>query len=918
MPSPDLLFAISNFNHKTFEDASTTSSRFFFTVTMTGYAGIVYHSLNRHLLHLPLQKAYIRVWIVDISARITLSQVFENESGSPTSRAKYVFPLPASASVCAFELEHADGRVLTGVTEETPEAAPIFGVHARESARLDQLFTISVGSIPARQKVTVKLTFVMNLLDEGSDHVCLRLPMAIAKRYGETPAAILTTDRRTRVQITVDAQTSDVIQDIRSPTHKIYPKRFRTRTGATDGQRMTVTWLSETFLDQDFVLEVHARGLNESRCFAEIHPKRADTIAMQLSFVPKFEMPRVASHEYIFVVDRTSSMSGAPMETTKRTLEMLFRLLPDADTTFNIFSFASKVDGMWERSVPLNEENMQYAILNTQAIRANDSGTGFAHALQLAVASRNRNRPTVIFVLTGGGGYVGAKPLQRKGMFARCRRAVTRVFKRLRPSSYSNSSKHLDPFEVVSAAVDSCRPNAPLRLFTLGIGERVASAVCERLARSGKGECMFAVQVEDIIEKCAMLLNAGRTCVIENIMVDWHGPGVPLAINFSPSNYHRSLPQLEPPPPIQQAPHSITSVFPGMHISIFAITAFRSIPPEVRVRAKVEGLAEVLELVVPVTAAKQPFEDEPPLLHTLAARELITHLAEGSAPLPRPVAPATSEQVQKAAIVRLGLGYKLVSPHTSFVAIESQRGGATPRERSRQQHYYVSPSSVTSDAAGDYALGIDVAVVQTALDNLSRVADAVSSFYQAALAQSCSSSSSSQSARPFLHDHSSTDTFSTLSSLEGSFTGSQWTYSLSSSPSEGTIQRIPTPVFGPTRNIRLPRRTPVSGACPPPIPKEVYELVMLQSSDGAYVPSPKLEALVGVEIPKNAANWRVDETIWAIAVVVAYLKRRLGSRPDLLHALLSKPLAYVGGKGRSLLGAPGFSKLVVTAGNYVG
>lgn len=901
---------------------------------MTGYAGIVYHSLNRHLLHLPLQEADIRVWIVDISARVTLSQVFKNESDNPTSRAKYMFPLPASASVCAFELEHADGRVLTGVAEETSEAVRTFDgtAYARESAGLDQLFTISVGSIPARQKVTVKLTFVMHLLDEGiRDHVCLRLPMTIAKRHGETPAAILTTDQRTRVQITVDAQTSDVMQDISSPTHQIYPKRFRTRTGATDGQRMTVTWLSATFLDRDFVLIVHARGLNESRCFAEVHPKRADTIAMRLSFVPKFEMPRVASHEYIFVVDRTSSMSGAPMETTKRTLEMLFRLLPDADTTFNIFSFASEVGGMWETSVPFNEKNMQYAILNTQAIRANDSGTGFAHALQLAVASRNRNRPTVIFVLTGGGGYVGANPLQRKGMFARCRRAVTRVFKRLRPSSYSNSSKHLDPFEVVSAAVDSCRPNAPLRLFTLGIGERVASAVCERLARSGRGEYMFAVQVEDIVEKCARLLNAGRTCVIENITVDWHGPGVPLAVNFSPSNYHRSLPQLEPPPPIQQAPHSITKIFPGMHFSIFAITAFTSIPPEVRVRAKVEGLAGVLELLVPVTAVKQPFEDEPPLLHTLAARELIMHLAEGRAPLPKPVAPATNEQVRKAAIVRLGLGYELVSPHTSFVVIESQRGGTTPRERSRQQHYYVSPSSVMSDAAGDYALGLDMTVVQTALDNLSRVADAVSSFYQAALAhsrrqrllpgtsaQSRSSSSSSQSTRPFLHDHSTTDTFSTLSSMEGSFTDSQWTYSLSSSPSEDMIQRISTPVFGPSRNIRLPRRTPVSGACPPPVPKEVYELIMLQSSDGAYVPSPKLEALVGVEIPENAARLGVDETIWSTAVVVAYLKRRLGARPDLLHALLSKPLAYVGGKGRSLLGAPGFLELVVTAGNYVG
>ncbi|KAG1850805.1 hypothetical protein DFJ58DRAFT_685033, partial [Suillus subalutaceus] len=428
----------------------------------------------------------------------------------------------------------------------------------------------------------------MNLLDEGrQDHVCLQLPMTVAKRYGETPLDTSTANERTRVQITVDVQTSGVIQAIRNPTHPISLLRYRIHAGTKSERRMTAWWSSTTFLDQDFVLTVHALGLNEPRCFAEVHPQHADTIAMQLSFVPKFKMPRVASQEYIFVVDRSSSMSGAPMETTKRTLGMLLHLLPDSDTTFNIFSFASEVNGMWETSVSFNDRNMQYAISNIQAIQANNSGTKFAHALQLAVVSRNHNRPTVIFVLTGGGG----------------------------------------------PAVDNCRPNAPLRVFTLGIGEHAASAVCERLARSGGGECLFAVQAEDIIEKYAKLLNAGRTGVIENLVVDWVGSGNLQAVNFLPSNYHHSLPpsgvQLEPSPPIQQVPHSITKIFLKTRFNIFAITTFRSIPPEVRLYAKVEGLAEILEFVVPVTAVKPPRKDELPLLHTLAARELIKHLAEG-------------------------------------------------------------------------------------------------------------------------------------------------------------------------------------------------------------------------------------------------------------------------------------------------
>ena len=109
--------------------------------------------------------------------------MFENESESPTSRAKYVFPLPASAATCAFELEHADGRVIVGVAKERLEAAQAFqsaldagktaGLvewvtddsmthkhidHPGRALTLVLVFTISVGSISTRQKVTARLT----------------------------------------------------------------------------------------------------------------------------------------------------------------------------------------------------------------------------------------------------------------------------------------------------------------------------------------------------------------------------------------------------------------------------------------------------------------------------------------------------------------------------------------------------------------------------------------------------------------------------------------------------------------------------------------------------------------------------------------------------------------------------------------
>ena len=54
---------------------------------------------------------------------MTLSQVFVNDSEVPTTRAKYVFPVPARGAVCAFEIRTQDGRVIKGIAKEKEKAA---------------------------------------------------------------------------------------------------------------------------------------------------------------------------------------------------------------------------------------------------------------------------------------------------------------------------------------------------------------------------------------------------------------------------------------------------------------------------------------------------------------------------------------------------------------------------------------------------------------------------------------------------------------------------------------------------------------------------------------------------------------------------------------------------------------------------
>lgn len=68
----------------------------------------------------------------EVSARVNIHQVFSNTSVNATSRAKYVFPVPARAAVCAFEMHLSDGRLLVGVAKEKERASAEHEQAARE------------------------------------------------------------------------------------------------------------------------------------------------------------------------------------------------------------------------------------------------------------------------------------------------------------------------------------------------------------------------------------------------------------------------------------------------------------------------------------------------------------------------------------------------------------------------------------------------------------------------------------------------------------------------------------------------------------------------------------------------------------------------------------------------------------------
>ncbi|KAH0831411.1 hypothetical protein J3R83DRAFT_14082 [Lanmaoa asiatica] len=932
------------------------------------HTGIVHQPHGQTKIeYLPLEEVRVKAWVVDgtslakcpylsslssdssdthghpicniVSSRIVLTQTFYNPSDEPTGRAKYVFPLPANAAVCAFELELEDGSVIVGEVKEKQEAALTFAravEQGKTTALVERVtddrcvlrhavFTISVGSIPATTRVTACLTFVMDLLDEAlRDHVRLQLPVYIAERYGTPPAAMNNTsaaDSPTRVHISVDIQTSDVIYGIHSPTHQISLRHYKGRFDRKSQRRMSAVWTSSEFLTSDFVITIHAEGLDKPRCFAEVLGARGDrdgegsTIAMQLTLVPKFQAPKVLSQEYIFIIDRSGSMTNAPIETAKRTLTMLLRLLPSTQTTFNIFSFGNEVTSLWQSSHGLDQTSLvkavcvplpRYHCLTLQSqtshvasMSANYGGTEIPKALQSAFNSRGLDRPAVIFLLTDGRIHRGEK---------------------------------LDPWAVISDAVRNSPPQASVRLFVLGIGAGVSSDVCSSLARKGNGEYLFALSAEDISGKCARLLNAGRSKNIERININWgYDASTPHASLSSPTmlNLPPGVPALTPPPPVQQAPHSLTKIFSGIRFTVFAITSFGTVPTSVRLTTKLEGVSEPQEIFVNVTRVK-PFHDTNehsvvPIVHALAARKLIMELDDRVGPLPTPVPGdallVSEDDLRRAGIVRLGLMYQLVSKHTSFVAIQKgderirNRGhgsGSMAWTRSRLRRTEVD---IQEDSAAEGPTFLD-----SLIDGVSSFIASVFGFLGGPVASTNTTNTASHSRsqhRPKLpdtYDGSDSSTgrdhrgrgrgrSSTLVghplALQVPFLGSAIRSNAHHRPSfSGTLalkfsgKQMPAPVLAMAQWLNSggsSKRVPIS--------QEVYDLFLQMDIDGSFTVSPLLTRLAGDAVLGKADELGIDKKVWATVVAAAYMKTHLQGEPDLLELISEKAREFVEASG---------------------
>ena len=264
---------------------------------------------------LPLKSVHVRARLLDLIAKVTIYQEYENDEDTPIE-AKYLFPLNDTATVCGFEAFIGDKHII-GVCKEKEQAHTEYreAVEAGQGAYLidqetQELFRVNIGNLPPKCRCIIKITYVTEL-DVHNEEIHFKLPNSLSAWQMINPSkqvlqeSVISTfinkltDKHTfkTTSFVASVQMPFEIISVKSPTHRLNIKKTACQAVCELGD------IAKTNGDDDsLILIVNIATIHMPRMLVEdFRDEATGTVsrACMVSFYPEFEINRTA--RYIFM-----------------------------------------------------------------------------------------------------------------------------------------------------------------------------------------------------------------------------------------------------------------------------------------------------------------------------------------------------------------------------------------------------------------------------------------------------------------------------------------------------------------------------------------------------------------------------------------------------------------------------------------
>ncbi|KAJ5042004.1 von Willebrand factor type A domain-containing protein [Bipolaris maydis] len=630
----------------------------------------IYNSEARRRTYLPQVHLDAHTTILSTASRTVLTQTFLNGSEDALDEIRYTFPLYDGVSVVDFYCEVGE-RTIYGLVKEKNDAKKTYEEakqRGESAALLEQLpeaadvFTTTIGNIPHNAAVKTTIKYVQELKHDAEvDGVRFTMPTWIAPRYGGYPGRYpielqqsLKPVPSEGISVTVDISMAEgiPIKKIVSPSHPIQVTLGSLSSSTIDEDQSlsrgsATLALGTAVLEKDFILQVVAKDIGVPQAILERHPTLPNQRALMTTLVPKFNL-KSQKPEIILIADRSGN---------------LLKSIP-LGCTFNICSFGSRHEFLWHESQVYDERTLQQAIKCVQNFDANLGGTETLAAVKACVEARSKDSPTELILLTDGDIW---------------------------------SQDEL--FSYVSRETES----GDVRVFPLGIGGGVSSALIEGVARAGCGFAQMVTDNEKMDSKVVRMLKGALTPHIKdyrleikyedgNVKAVADGLRVHLDAKHSSdktetkpiSLYDPTLKKNTPRKASQRTSSQVCRIS-SAQLSYKRRTESLLYSPSIAL-AFLRGTSPQgpLELEIPVESRK----DTDNMIHQLAARKATQELEEGrgwisgatiddTGVLVKEKHPSMYALLQRREAVRLGVEFQVGGKYCSFVAVEANESAIT-------------------------------------------------------------------------------------------------------------------------------------------------------------------------------------------------------------------------------------------------
>lgn len=452
----------------------------------------------------PLKHTDVEVEITGFVARVNVTQQFYNPFEHKIE-ATYAFPLSQDAAVDAMTMK-VGARFIAGQIKERVEAQHIYET-ARQAGHvasmLDQerpnIFTQTVANIEPGKQVEITISYV-EALDWKQGQYHFDFPMVVGPRYipghgsaaapmeQATPTAqVPGADRITPpvvpegmrsghdITIAVKLDAGAPIQTIKSIEHNInidYEQADKSKTTINLEDSAEIP-------NRDFVLTYRTSTDQIEDQLLSHTDERGNFFTLVLQPPREVTPAMIRPKEIIFVIDKSGSMRGFPIDTAKHSMRLCIKNLNPHDT-FNLLTFEGGIGYCFDKPAGNTKENRARALGYLKSLEGS-GGTEMMKAINAALGGpRDPERLRVVCFMTDG--YVGND----------------------------------------MAIIDAVRTNVDsTRVFSFGIGKSVNRYLLDGMANAGRGEVAYVLNAARAEATAGKFYQRVHAPVLTDVTIDW-------------------------------------------------------------------------------------------------------------------------------------------------------------------------------------------------------------------------------------------------------------------------------------------------------------------------------------------------------------------------------------------------------------